>query len=143
MNSLASIDNDRIIRTLRDENDTLRERIRQLEEALIHPVLPPLSWGLSPKQSLILQAIRAASPGYLHLDRAMIILYGMSDEAPCKRVLYVFMAHTRRKLERAGVPLVIEAVAFRGWRLPPESRETYDAAIAAENERLNLPRRAA
>jgi len=77
------------------------------------------------------------------LARNMVALYGMSDEAPCKRVLYVFMAHTRRKLERAGVPLVIEAVAFRGWRLPPESRETYDAAIAAENERLNLPRRAA
>jgi hypothetical protein len=118
-----------------DQIETLREYIRQLEDALVPMSQLPSQWNLSSHQARLLRAIRAAGPSGLSHDSAMLAIYGMIDEAPDDRIIHVFLVHIRRRLAAANVPICIERIPKFGWRMPPESCAVFDAAIASDQRR--------
>lgn len=116
------------IKALRDERDELRERIRQLEEALAPTVTLPRAWRLSPQQETLLRALRSAGAGILTRERAMLALYGASDDTPDPKGLSVVISHMRRKLAATGIG--VEGVYGQGWRLTASSLARFDAAVS-------------
>lgn len=123
------------LNALRDENETLREQIRQYQEALAPRALLPKSWRLTGKQETLLRALRAVGPNVLHHERAMLALYDMWEDAPDQKILDIMICHIRRKLMEAQAQIRIETVWGRGWRMTPESCAMFDAAIAADAAR--------
>lgn len=128
--------------TLRDENEVLREQVRQLQEALAPRALLPKAWRLTGKQETLLRALRAVGPHVLHHERAMLALYDMWKDAPDQKILDVMICHIRRKLMEAQAQIRIETVWGRGWRMTPESCAMFDAAIAADRARWPATRAA-
>jgi len=128
---------------LREENDALREEIRQLKEALAPTAILSRAWRLSKMEERLLRAIRAVGPNLLHHERAMLILYGMWEDMPEQKILDVMICHIRRKLMHAQAQIRIETVWGRGWRMTPESCAMFDAAIAADLARWDQQRSAA
>jgi DNA-binding response OmpR family regulator len=128
---------------LRDEIDTLREEIRQYREALAPYAILPREWRLTEMEECLLRAMRAVGPNLLRHERAMLALYGTTEDAPEPKGLDRFICKIREKLERARPPIRIETVHGRGWRLTPESCAAYDAAVTADVARWDQARRAA
>ena len=120
---------------LLEERDTLREHVRQLEEALAPTVVLPRAWRLSTSEECLLRAIRAVEPNVLHHERGMIVLYGMLDDAPNQKILDVLICKVRQKLRHAQAQITIETVWGRGWRMSPESCARFDAIVAADQAR--------
>lgn len=107
---------------LLEERDILREAVEIQRRALLPIVTLPACWGLSPRQSDMLLAIRGASPNVAHRERIMMAVYGkMNGDAPDVRVLDVMIARVRQKLARAGSGISIETSWGRGWRLDAEN----------------------
>jgi len=107
------------IARLRNENEDLREQVRQLKAVLAPEIEVPLEWGLSASERTIVQTLIARPVA----TRQMIwkSLYdGMKDDRDPK-VIDVFMCKIRHKLRPAGI--VISTVWGRGWALAPEWRE--------------------
>lgn len=128
---------------LRNEIDTLREEIRHYQEVLAPNAALPRHWRLLPVEERLLRAIRAVGPNVLHRERAMTALYGTWEDVPEVKSLDVRLCKIRRKLKEARVPIHIETVQCRGWRLTPESCAAYDAAVAADVAKWDQARRAA
>ncbi|MEV4609752.1 helix-turn-helix domain-containing protein [Neorhizobium sp. LMR1-1-1.1] len=99
---------------LRDENATLREKVRQLEEALNPGISAPAGCHLTPSELAIFRHLclgeitnRAQLRGLLYADRRA---------APCSyNILDVFMSHLRQKIAPHG--FAIETIWGRGWKL--------------------------
>ena len=128
---------------LREENEILREQVRQLEEALAPRGVLPKAWRLTGKEEMLLRALRAVGPNVLHHERAMLALYGMWEDMPEQKIIDVFICKIRRKLMEAQAQIRIETVWGRGWRMTPESCAMFDAAVAADRARWDQQRSAA
>lgn len=131
------------LNALREENDTLREQVRQLQEALAPTAILPRSWCLTKTEERLLRAIRAVGPNLLHHERAMLAIYGMWEDMPEQKILDVLVCKIRRKLMEAQAQIRIETVWGRGWRMTPESCTKFDVAIAADRARWDQARSAA
>lgn len=114
-----------------EEQGTLREQVRQLEELLRPTIILPPAWRLTRREAGFLNALRAAAPGMVHPDRMMIALYGLNDEAPEPKTLDVYLCKVRRRLMEAQTRIQVETIYGRGWRLRPESVVRFDEAVAA------------
>lgn len=134
---------DLLIRRLREENETQREYIRQLEEALAPDTPLPRAWKMSKSQSRFLWALRNAAPDFLKRERGMLAVYRSSDEFPATRSLDNQLRFIRRNFREIGVPITFESFKGIGWRMPPESCAIFDDAVAADQARWPAMGRAA
>lgn len=131
MNAPSHLNRDQVIALL-DERDTLREHIRQLEEALAPTSILPRAWRLTATEERLLRALRAVGPNVLHHERAMLTLYGMLEDAPQQKILDVMICKIRRKLMEGQAQIRIETIWGRGWRMTAESCARFDEAVAAD-----------
>jgi len=107
---------------LEAENDRLRARISNLEEALGACFLPPLEFGLTQQEARVFGVL-------LHRELAtkealMAALY--RDEArdePDPKILDVYIHKLRKKLQPYGI--AIETVWGQGWRVSGEHRTKF------------------
>lgn len=109
---------------VREENETLRERIRQLETLLAPVVVLPPEWGLSRNETLIFRVLLGREMATK--DQMMAILYGdRADEPPDPKILSVFIFKMRKKLK----PFDINIRTFwgSGAGLDPDTRQRFRA----------------
>lgn len=124
---------------LLEERDTLRETVRQLEEALVPTTILPRSWRLTSTEERLLRALRAVGQNVLHHERAMLALYGMIEDAPEQKIIDVWVHKVRTKLRHAQAQITIETIWGRGWRMTPEGCAQFDALVAADRARWAEP----
>lgn len=93
-----------------EEQRTLREQFRQLEELLRPTIILPSAWRLTCREAGFLKALRATAPGMVHRDRMMIALYGLNDEAPEPKTLDVYLCKVRRRLMEAQTRIQVETI---------------------------------
>lgn len=109
------------------EIETLRERVRQLEDALVPDAATvPIEWQLTSSEARLFAflttrevATKTAIMQALYSDRP--------DEDPEIKIVDVFICKLRKKVKPFGVD--IETVWGRGYTL--HDRPTYQARIAA------------
>lgn len=139
MNAHAEIRSVGGLSRLAEENEELRETVRQLREALVPVIALPRAWRLTNTEERLLRALRAAGGGVVHHERAMIALYGMWDDAPQQKILDVLICKCRRKLMEAQTRISIETVWGRGWRMTRAGIDAFDIAVAAESQLVPWP----
>lgn len=123
------------IRSILAERDLLREQVRQLQEILVPRFSAPSSWEMKPMEQAFLEAMRAAAPGVLTRDRAMLTLYRNRHEMPEPAVLDKHLCNLRKRIVQAGLPIKIESIKLTGWRLSAESCAAFDEAVSADRAR--------
>ena len=96
-----------------DEVETLRERVRQLEEALMPPLPVPVEWQLTKVERRAYACL--ASRPLASKDALMIALYAEAREEPHLKHLDLVVHRLRKKLEPFGYK--IKASWGEGWRL--------------------------
>jgi xanthine/CO dehydrogenase XdhC/CoxF family maturation factor len=128
---------------LLEERDTLREHVRQLEEALAPTFVLPASGRLTPVEEKLIAALRVVGPSVLHRERAMIAIYGMGEDAPGQKALDILLCKLRKKLAQTRTHIEIETVWGRGWRMSAESRARFDEAVRKDRARWDAPTRVA
>lgn len=103
------------VAALREENDELRERVRQLGEQLASTKFAfPRDLGLTPTQILILRHLLTRD--VITRNSAMLLLYSdRAHDEPGLNNVDVHISRIRRKLRPAGIQ--IENVWGRGWRV--------------------------
>lgn len=111
-----------LVERLEAENDTLRERNKQLEAELgmRGDLVVPLEWGLTAKEEAVMRALierEIASKEYI-----LGFVYNGRDEAEPK-IVDVFVHHIRKKIGPFGVK--IETVWGRGYTLDKETRARF------------------
>jgi two-component system, cell cycle response regulator CtrA len=105
---------DRVIIDLQREIAILRERVRQLEEALVpESVAVPLEFGLTGAEARVFAHL--ASRDFATKQSLMLALYGDRPEEPEIKIVDVFVCKLRKKIARFGVS--IETVWGQGYRL--------------------------
>lgn len=122
----------RRLRTLAEENEILRERLRQLQDVLVPEYRMPRQWHLSRLEDRLLRALLKASGSLLTREAALAALYPDPDEYPDFKSFDVYVCKLRRKFRRAGAPVVIETFIGEGYRLTAPSVAFITAAIAAD-----------
>ena len=113
-----------------EENDTLRETVRQLQALLRPPVAPPAAWKLTPTEADFLLALRAGRGQICTDERMLAALYTIAADTPAPKILDVLLCKVRAKLRRAGVDVEIETVWGRGWRMNAPACARFDALVA-------------
>lgn len=105
---------DDLVAAQQREIETLRERIRQLEQELCPPRPTPVEWGLTGQEAAVYnhlasrpQASKRSIMQALYSDRA-------GDE-PAEKIIDVFVCKMRRKLKPFGVE--IRTVWGQGYAL--------------------------
>lgn len=136
-----------VLASLREENDILRETVRQLREELAPVRAFPKAWRLTPQQETVLSCIIAASPGVATYSRIITALYG-HEEPPdwVDKMLHVMVSEIRKNLREAGTEPGIRNIAGRGYVMTdarrdhllsiPESAETNEPVWWAKARRL-------
>lgn len=122
----------RRLRTLAEENEILRERVRQLQDMLVPEYRMPRQWRLSPLEDRLLRALLKASASLLSREAAFAALYPDPDTYPDFKSFDVYVFKLRRKFRRAGAPVVIETFIGEGYRLTAPSVAYITAAIAED-----------
>ncbi|MGV6876658.1 helix-turn-helix domain-containing protein [Pseudochelatococcus sp. B33] len=108
------------------EIETLRERVRQLEDALAPPgVHVPIEWRLTPVEATVYQCL--ASRHEATKQAIMTALYGTRpDDAPEIKIVDVIVCHIRKKLKPFGIE--IRTIWGRGYAIDgkpaPENIDT-------------------
>jgi two-component system cell cycle response regulator CtrA len=103
-----------IVDDLRAEIDTLRERVRQLEQALMPNAPLPVEWGLTAAEARLFSALTARDMATK--EQLMTALYsGRPDEEPEIKIIDVFVCKIRKKLKPFGVK--INTVWGQGYSL--------------------------
>ncbi len=106
---------------LREEVETLRERVRQLEAAMMGADEPRLIPGLTKTETTIVRLIASRPGGMSKESIADVIYFGASDnDLPAISTVVVHVCKARRKLGPAGV--FIETRWGWGWSMSPDSR---------------------
>ncbi|MBS7703276.1 winged helix-turn-helix domain-containing protein [Chelatococcus asaccharovorans] len=118
------------IESLRDENERLRTRIAELEDALFSADAVPACLGLTRSESNMMRMLMARP-----MVTRRVLLGGLyshlpKDERPNPQVFDVFVMRIRRKLRRFRIP--IQTVRAKGWSLPPKSRARLRALAEKE-----------
>lgn len=97
-----------------DENELLRERIRQLEEIIAPQVEIPPSFRLTPTESRIFRSLKTGR--VMSRNSLLTLLYSDRAEPPENELIVnSFICHIRRKIEPFG--LKIECSYGVGWWL--------------------------
>ena len=100
--------------------EILRERIRQLEQALVATFTVPIEFGLTSSEARVFSCL-------VHRDFAtkpqimMAVYTDRHDEEPEPKIVDVFVCKMRKKLKPHGI--VISTVWGQGYRL--ENRELF------------------
>lgn len=129
----------RRVAALTEQNETLREEVRQLRELLSPPILPPLSWGLTRSETRLLSALRAAGPRVLSRERAIAAICDRFDDLPGPKLIDAHVSRIRTKLRRAGQSIRIQAIYYEGYRLTPESLAALNLTLTPDSERGASP----
>jgi DNA-binding response OmpR family regulator len=109
------------IEVVERENDTLRERVAQLEAALVEAggFLVPVEWRLTPSEARVFCAL--LSRPLLTKDALMAALYhNLGRDEADQKIVDVFICKLRKKLKPFGI--AIETVWGQGYYLPPATR---------------------
>jgi two-component system, cell cycle response regulator CtrA len=121
---------ERYITALEDENETLRERVRKLEEALGWRMTIPVIFGLSPHESRLFGGLLARDI----MSKAQILdaLYGHlpGDDEPEIKIVDVFVCKARAKLKPFGVE--ISTKWGNGYYLTKEAKAKVAEYLATE-----------
>lgn len=113
-----------IIAAMREENDILRETVRQLREDLAPRMAFPRAWRLSPHQSAALSCIMAASPHVATRGRILSALYGDREAPDCAdKLLNVMVYEIRKRLRAAGAEAGIRNIFGRGYVMTAATRD--------------------
>jgi len=98
-------------RRLRDEVATLREALRQAEEAVCPPLCLPAAWGMTSHEQRFLLALYAAKGEVVTRFRMSVATHGvMSDRDGGRSVQNRHLCNIRRKLRVLGVPVTVHVV---------------------------------
>lgn len=112
-----------------EENEELREQVRQLQELLGLTIEVPLMLGLTGKEAALLGFLMKRD--LVTKEAAMIVLYGdRLDELPEEKIIDVFVCKMRPKLAPVGIE--IDTVWGRGYRMRPEMRAKLEALLAQQ-----------
>jgi len=124
---------DAIVRRLREENDELRERVRQLEELFYGgDEFTPPEWGLTAQEQILFWLL--VRRRHVTRDQAMTALY--SDRADCDvdpKVVDVFVCKMRAKLGRHGISIATHW--GRGFELDAATRARFRRPLPAAQRR--------
>ena|SRR5438067_12752846 len=113
-----------ILAALREENDILRETVRQLREEIAPAREFPASWRLSPQQTAFLSCILATSPAIAKQRRIVAALYEDRDPPDSVETLITVLAYrVRQRLRAAGVKVTIHNVCRVGYRISEADRD--------------------
>lgn len=122
----------RRLRTLAEENEILREEVRQLREALTPTIPLPRAWRLGLMEERFLRALRRAGQSILSRETLMQALYCGREDAPDTRILDAHACHLRRKLTAHAPQIVVETIRGEGFRLTAGGIAAFDAAVTAD-----------
>lgn len=124
---------DALVVKLEDENDFLRERVRQLMKELGQPdvSLVPLEWGLTRTEQAVIEALIARE--FASKEFIMHFLYNdRPDDPPEQKIIDVLVCKARAKLAPFGIK--VETLWGRGYRLDPVVRAQFGkSATGAEH----------
>lgn len=102
----------RRIRALLDENEELRDRVEQLEAAMVAEVSGPVLDGLTRSESVVLGLLLRRD--IVSRDQMHAVLYAGRDDVG-QKIFDVFVCKLRRKLAPLGIE--VETVWGIGWRI--------------------------
>jgi two-component system, cell cycle response regulator CtrA len=100
---------------MQEQLDQLRERVRQLEEALCPPsVVIPVEWRLTGSEARVFAHL--TTKDLVTKDSLMAAMYSdRADEEPEKKIVDVFICKLRKKLKPFGIE--IDTVWGQGYSL--------------------------
>ena len=113
-----------VIKKLMEENDTLRERIRQLEDICSEPKPLPRRLGLSKREDEIVRMLLVRGAASHEFMR--VVMYGEDERS--RDLAKVFVCKARDKLRKFGI--VVGTRWGWGYEMPEESRAKLRAMIA-------------
>ena len=110
----------KLVEKLEDENDELRERVRQLEELCFGTTaLMPAELELTGSESRLLAHLLAAP--HATKDSLLAAIYSARpDDPPEIKIIDVFVCKVRKKIRPFG--LDIQTVWGQGYLMPPASK---------------------
>lgn len=123
---MAAAMSEPLVQQLREENELLRERVRQLEEALVPPsCVVPKAWGLTGKEARVFAHLTTRN--IASRQSIMMALYSDRLEEPDAQVITTYICKLRAKLKPFGVTITNVwgqgySLANRTDYLPPEKR---------------------
>ena len=123
-----------LVRTLRDENEELREQVRQMKAALVPPFLYPAEWRLTAAETIILSVLlaRPIAPRRAIVTALRTRPIGRGgqvrpDDADSMPSIDTLIWKLRQKLNPLGCQ--IEAVYGVGWRLDQDGRQKLQEKV--------------
>ena len=119
------------LEAVEDENDLLRERVKQLEEVLGFRFLPPAIWGLTGSEAAVVGCLLArdlATKEALHLATQR----SGADEPSEPKIVDVYICKVRKKLRRFGIEITTRWGV--GYELTPEMKAHARTFIDSEVE---------
>jgi len=118
-----------MIERLEAENEMLRARIEQLEEAIGMRDLAPVCFGLTGSEARVLGVLMRREMATKEM--VMLGLYSRRpDEDAEIGIVAVFICHIRKKIEKFGVK--IETVWGQGYRLSPATKALVRSLMQRE-----------
>lgn len=116
------------VRSLREENELLRERVLQLEAMLAPP--PVRLPGFRPFEMRLITAIARREHG-LSWDALFDVLYGdrPESELPQLQILKVRMTTARKKLAHRHPDVRVTTVRGWGYRMDADCRRAWFALV--------------
>lgn len=121
------IDRDLVVKRLRDENEELHERLRQMQQVLTPPFIAPYEWHLTKYETKVLSSLLSAK--FISKERLFVSLYSDYNDPPTDNNLRVLVSKLRKKLSPFGV--VIKFIWGRGYFL--EDLEQWRSRLLVTN----------
>ncbi|TAL43815.1 MAG: winged helix family transcriptional regulator [Salinibacterium sp.] len=117
------------IEAVEKENEMLRVRIEELEDALGMRAPAPLCFDLSAYEARVFGMLMRRE--MVAKETVMLGLYGgRPDEGPEIEIVAVFICHLRKKIEKFGVR--IDTVRGQGYRLSPDMKAAVRTIMQGE-----------
>ncbi len=118
---------DELVATLTEENETLREKLRLLEQSQGLTLETPLVFRLTGQEARLFAVLLRRD--LVTKELAMMTLYPTNENVEDK-IIDVFICKIRKKLKPFGI--VVETVWGRGYRLPPQGRREAERIMKEE-----------
>lgn len=112
----------RLLAASDQENEILRARVRQLEDALIGTFEVPVEWSLTGSERQVFGVLVTRSLATREAIMAALYRDNAVDEAEIK-IIDVFVCKIRKKLDPFGVK--IATIWGQGYSLAPEWRAKF------------------
>jgi two-component system cell cycle response regulator CtrA len=114
--------------TLRDQNDELREKVRQLEEVIGLSFQAPVEFGLTRREEMVLGTLLRRER--LSKEQIMTVMYSDRISVPDIRILDVYVCRLRKKLKPFEIE--IRTMWGIGYALPPASKAIIKQFLTPE-----------